>query len=355
VASKHRRIRTAGGIALAVALVVGGTLFASGVPAFATPSAGSASSSGEAITNPGTTASFSFRLDSDDGDTVEPNAPNVALRTIKQSPLLLFLAATRAHPVDYRSFLGDAQRRGYHVLALDYWNTGLSVEKTCGVDPRCYTQLQRNRLTGAHPSRFSAVNQQNSILSRLHRALDYLQTSDPHGGWNRFESGTGIDWSRIVVAGHSQGGGESAYIAHIHRVRGALFFSSPVDTVHGVAASWMGSHGATPASCMYGFVDSHDMFYPRIRGSWTKLGMDSFGAPADPLVTSDFTSHEVVSQLGLGRPSQAHLRTITDRTPRTASGSPVFSGVWKWMLAQLYSPPASAKTTPVTTRHIANS
>lgn len=268
-----------------------------------------------------------------------PNAPNFADRTIVRSPLLLFLAATRAHPSDYRSFLSSATAAGYHVLALDYWNTGKSVEKTCGADAVCYTDLQRNRLNGSDPTPFSSVSSSDSILARLRSALHYLVATDARGGWQRYLRGSSVDWRRIVVAGHSQGGGESAYIAHIHRVCGALLFSSPVETTNGVSASWMGGRGATPASRMYGFVDRGDMFYDKIRGSWTKLGLDAFGAPADTASAPPYASHELVSARNLGRPDQSHLRTVTDRTPRTATGSPIFGPVWRWMLGRLFTPP----------------
>jgi pimeloyl-ACP methyl ester carboxylesterase len=309
--------------------------------AFAPPATAAASASHHSpdVTSIGReTAHLRFTLSGRGGAHMEPNAPNLASRTTSAGPLLLFLAATRARPTDYRSFLAVAKSSGYHVLALDYWNRGLSVEKTCGEHPKCYTDLQRNRLDGSHKTVFSSVSPADSILTRLQRSLHYLAVTDKQGGWQQYLRGSTIDWHRIVVAGHSQGGGESAYIAHLHRVRGALMFSSPVDTSHGIAASWMGSPGATPAVDMYGFIDRGDVFYNRIRGSWTELGLDRFGSPQNASLAPPYTSHELLSEVDLGRPGEAHLRTITDKTPLSPSGAPVFAPVWKWMLNRLYSP-----------------
>jgi predicted alpha/beta hydrolase len=275
------------------------------------------------------------------GGSMTPNHLNVADRTTSKSPLLLFLAATRARPMDYRSFLASASKAGYHVLALDYWNRGRSVQATCGSNPQCYTDMQRNRLTGGHPNRFSSVNPGNSIQSRLGAALAYLRAQDPRGGWGRYQASGGIDWSRVVVAGHSQGGGEAAYISHIHRVRGALFFSSPVETTNGIAASWMHSRGKTSASRLFGFVSHHDMFYSKIRGSWKMLGLDLYGSPQSVGSLRAFSSHELVTHRSIGDAHRSHLRTITDKTPRTVSGAPVFSPVWGWMLRQLWAPRAA--------------
>lgn len=277
-------------------------------------------------------------------DGVSPNLPNLADRTSVKSPLLLFLAATRAKPMDYRSFLSTAKRAGYHVLALDYSNTGRSVQATCRADSECYTAVQRNRLTGEDPGMFSSVSPADSIMARLTDALRYLRAEDPDGGWNRYRSHGRIDWSRVVVAGHSQGGGESAFISHIHRVRGALMFSSPVETVNGVSASWMHKAGKTPASRLYAFQSRNDMFFSKIRGSWRMLGMDAFGKPQNVADTRHYSSHELVTTSPLGNRHDSHLGTIMDRTPRGPGGVPIFQSVWKWMLHRFWTNHTAATT-----------
>jgi hypothetical protein len=278
-----------------------------------------------------------FRLHNDGGVTYTPNAMNYAARTSASAPLLLFLPATRARPSDYTEFLAAARLRGYHVLALDYWNDGKSVEQTCGTDPNCYTDMQRNRLNGSRPSSFSAIDPGNSIVHRLTDAIMHLESSDPLGGWGRFLTRRGIEWSDIVVAGHSQGGGESAYIAHIHSVLGVLMFSSPVDSDNGVDASWMSHHGATPLSRMYGFDDSGDIFSARIQASWNAMGLAEFGAPRNVANGITAGSHELISEVDLGTPMQSHSFDITNSTPRATDGQPIFEFVWKWMLDRVWS------------------
>ncbi|MDQ1564669.1 MAG: hypothetical protein QOI14_1620 [Actinomycetota bacterium] len=277
-----------------------------------------------------------FRLHATGGADISPNFDNYASRTNVSSPLLLFLPATGYHPSEYTSFLSTARSVGYHVLALDYWNVGSSVARICKTNAKCYGAVQRNRLDGTHPGRYSAVNPQNSIVDRLTSAIHQLEVTDRKGGWGRFLGAGGIDWSRIVVAGHSQGGGESAYIAHVHPVRGVLMFSSPVDSDHGVDASWMHQPGATPPSRMYGFDDTGDEFVSRILPSWNAIGLGEFGRPANTAEAPPYASHELLSHLDLGGPKSSHLRDITNATPRTKSGESVFEGVWKWMLTQLY-------------------
>jgi pimeloyl-ACP methyl ester carboxylesterase len=275
----------------------------------------------------------SFRLpylDRSDGD---PNRLNLARHATKPGPLLLFLPATGAVPSDYRDFLETASEEGYSVLGLDYWNVGRSVTRTCGADPDCYTQLQRNRLTGKSPSQFSRVDAANSILMRLKNALRYLNRHDPAGHWERYLGGSAIRWDRIVLAGHSQGGGESAYIAHFHRVKGVLMFSAPVVTFGDVVASWIDGDGETPVSRMYGFDSTKDIYFGRIVGSWRELGMGSASAASATDVPTG--GHALLSSLYLGSPLESHGRTVNDNTIRDSDGVPVLQETWSWMLGQV--------------------
>ena len=283
---------------------------------------------------------LSFRLPETEGRSYTPNARNLAMRTSATGPLLLFLPATGHVPRDYRAFLTTARSVGYHVLALDYWNLGLSVAKTCGTDAHCYGEVQANRFDGSRSGRFSSVPSDDSILARLTHALTVLRTRDPHGGWDQYLSGDAVQWNRIVLAGHSQGGGEAAYIAHHHRVQGVLMFASPVATDGHVAATWMSDAGATSMTRYYGFDDLHDVYFNRIKGSWNILGV---GGPGRPELVGTRPqafggSHRIVSDLELGTPGEAHDRVVSDTGPRTPFGAPVFQPIWRWMLSAVLHP-----------------
>ena len=334
-------LRLAASILVAGAIVSGSVAVApapapqSAAPAIPEPSARAAA--------PAMATRLSFRLPEVDGKGYTPNARNIAIRSTVKGPMLLFLPATGAVPRDYRAFLDTASSLGYHVLALDYWNIGLSVARTCGSNAHCYGEVQANRFDGSDPGRYSSVAPADSILARLTHALRVLRDRDPSGGWDRYLSGDRVLWNRIVLAGHSQGGGESAYIAHRHRVQGVLMFASPVATDGTVVASWMPDRGATPMSRYYGFDDVHDVYFGRIQGSWAALGVGG----AEPPVRIGATlpiggGHRILSDIELGTPGQAHGRVVADDGPRTSAGVPVFQGVWRWMLTAVLSPAGSA-------------
>lgn len=257
-------------------------------------------------------------------------------------PLLLFLPATGHRPANYTAFLRVAAQSGYHVLGLTYFNRGPSVARTCGADAACYTQVQHNRLTGAAPNRFSAVRPQGSILARFTAAIDAATRRDPSGDWSRYLQDGHPRWSDIVLAGHSQGGGESAYIAHRVRVRGVLMFSSPVAAVPGVVPTWMRSPGATSPSRMYGFDDSHDEFHLGILSAWRALHIPGeISTAASPPAGT----HLLVTDTRLGTARQAHDRSVSDQSPGVTEGHPRFATRWRWMLGQVLTDRSGTQNT----------
>lgn len=303
---------------------------ASGQSAAEQPAAGQGVSNPD---DPGRNSLLRFRLDAEKGGTMFPNAMNFAQHSTRRGPLLVFLPATGARPRDYRSYLKTAVAEGYDVLGLDYWNRGRSVVRTCAGDAACYTAVQHNRLTGTRGGPYSNVDRQNSIMNRLRSALGYLAVNDRAGKWGRYIDDGRIKWGSVVLAGHSQGGGESAYIAHLHRVRGVLMYSSPVEADGTMAAAWMAEPGRTPARRLYGFVDEHDMYYDKIVASWAELGMSGAASPvAAPVPTG---SHILVSSIHLGSPYESHGRSVSDETPRGLEGAALYRPTWRWMLGQL--------------------
>lgn len=278
---------------------------------------------------------FQFRLPYLRADPDDPNARNIARHGAPGAPLLLFLPATGAVPSDYSEFLDTASGLGFSVLGLDYFNRGRSLTRTCGPDVDCYGKFQRNRFDGTRPSRFSRVGEANSILTRLRAAFDYLERHDRAGDWQRFrdDDGRGIRWSRLVVSGHSQGGGEAAFISHYRSVHGVLMFASPVETYQDATAGWIERPGRTPPDRMWGLDDTGDMYYDRITPTWARLGMGT--VDLDDAVPVPTGSRVLLSSLALGTPREAHGRIVGDATPRVADGTPRLAPTWRWMLERV--------------------
>jgi hypothetical protein len=280
-----------------------------------------------------------FRLRTDDGTRLRPNRADLAARTVANGPLLLFLPATRAQPSDYTEFLSAATASGYHVLGLDYWNLGRTLSRTCGEHAHCYTQVQRNRFDGSSASRHSRVEPAGSIVHRLRSAVRHLDRADPAGGWGRFVQGGRVQWQDIVVAGHSQGGSEAAFIGHVRNVQGVLMFGAPAVSRGQSHASWLDRPGRTPPSRFYALAHVDDELGRFIRPSWRSLSLE--GARR-PFVTGSGTPitdpHVLETTVPVPVGRRAHSIVVSDSTPRDAAGTPVLLPVWEWMLGRFDVP-----------------
>jgi len=161
--------------------------------------------------------------------------------SVRNSPLYLFLPATATKPSDYTLFQQEAVDLGYHVIGLAYPNTD-AVIGICNkkyYDPNnpddmqlyaarqdCYLNVRLETLDGNGESPDTIVSQDDSIENRLTQLLAYLGKKYPDEGWSGLLDETGAPkWSRIVVAGHSQGGGNAALIGKLHLVARVVMIS----------------------------------------------------------------------------------------------------------------------------------
>lgn len=288
-----------------------------------------------------------FRLDTVDGARLSPNRDDLAARTSARGPLLVFLPATRAQPSDYTQFLSAATNAGYHVIGLDYWNLGRTLSRTCAGREQCYTLVQRNRFDGTAASPYSRVQAAGSIVSRLRNAIEHLADVDPTGRWGRFVRHGDVQWRDIVIAGHSQGGSEAAFIGHIRPVRGVLMFGAPAVSLGDRHASWINRRGVTPTSREYAFASVDDEYGPFIRPSWRAMALP--GARA-PFITRNAAPiddpHVIETTLAVPAGDTAHSIVVSDDTPRDALGNPVLLPVWRWLLTRFAAPATGNEAAP---------
>ena len=265
--------------------------------------------------------------------------------TAKQK-LVVMLPGTGAIPSQYRLILRSGAARGYHTIGLNYPN-GQAVGTECLVDndPDCHGKLRRETILGEDVSPHVNVNVANSLVNRLRKLIAYLHALAPGEGWDRFLANGEPDWSRITVAGHSQGGGHAGYLTKLVSLDRAVYFSSPADWRNDVnqPATWLTAMAAvTPASRQYGFehVDDNLVPYTIATANWRALGLDAFGAVAsvDGAASPYGGSHQLSTNAtpfnGSGIViSPTHGATVADEsTPRTGAGTPLFDPVWAYLV-----------------------
>jgi hypothetical protein len=262
-------------------------------------------------------------------------------RVPSNGELFLFLPGTGGQPACCRYLLDTAAQTGFLALGLTYDNTE-AVGKICGNSQACYTLVRRDDFDGSTPTAFSGVTPADSIQARLVDLLRYLAAQHPSEGWSRFLAGSAPRWGKIVVAGHSQGGGDAAYIAKVRGVEGVVMLSSDVDstaTDPPVAATYLTTGHLTPLDRYVGFDHTRDPFNDKIEADWAALDLQSFGpaAAVDGDAPPFDNSHQLLTSAAVPPGPAPRLAThdstaVDVQTPLCADGSPAFVPVWRYMM-----------------------
>lgn len=272
-----------------------------------------------------------------------PDVANLAVvgpATAWNGLLFVFLPGTGGQPACCRDLLQTAAQLGYHAIGLTYDNQ-TAVGARCLNDLACYGQVRRNVFDGSDPGPASTVPPRDGIDNRLVALLGFLARRYPAEGWARFLRGGRVDYRLVVLGGHSQGGGEAAFIGALQALAGEVTLSSPPDTDSShQPADWVRAvqTGRTPVSRIYAFVHYGDPFYPRIVADWAAMGLGAFGGPAlvDTTAAPYGGAHELVSAAPLPAVLLAtHDSTAVDSaTPICPDGNPEYAPVWRAMLQE---------------------
>ena len=184
--------------------------------------------------------------------------------------LLVFLPGTGGKGRGSRAFNTLAAKEGYHVVSLAYPSDVSMSTFHASADPDCFLKARENIIYGKMPFQRLSINRPNSIVNRLQKLLEYLAEKYPDEKWDQFLTDNHeIDWSKVVVAGQSQGGGHAALIGMQHEVARVLMFGAPKDfNVHfNKPATWYSEKSATPIDRFFSFVhradEGHGCTYPQ--------------------------------------------------------------------------------------------
>ncbi|HEX9707917.1 MAG TPA: hypothetical protein VGA24_09805 [Steroidobacteraceae bacterium] len=252
--------------------------------------------------------------------------------------LLVFLPGTGATTDDQEEFGRTAASLGYHVAYLMYPNDVAAAVCQDDDDENTFEKFRREIIGGDDLDGRVVVDRVNSIEHRLARLIRWLAANRAAEGWGQFLEDEGVVWPRIVLAGHSQGGGHAQLLAKDHSVARVVVMGSPKDYNHrhGRPAAWYGG-GATPAGRMFAFVHEQDtqacsyaqqLENLRASGLTTVADTDTLAPPYDyaHVLTTNQPGEPINSGL-------AHLGLVFDFTlPRGSDGRPLYQPVWTHML-----------------------
>jgi hypothetical protein len=284
-------------------------------------------------------------------------APHVVINpspsATAQGKLLLFLPGTQGRPSQYTYILRAAASRGVHAIGLNYVNA-VAMGTLCqySTDPDCYWSARSVVVFGGGSpvQGQAAVTTANGIVNRVTKLLVWLRTNSPAEGWGQFlRADNTVEWSKVVLAGHSQGGGHVGVLVKSVLLNRAVYFSSPEDWNETTdrPAPWTTLRpNVTPASRQFGFGSDFDTLVPNSHASahWSAIGMTA--PAAGPLLVDGNTppfggAQQLRTMLPFNSASTAlttslkhHGVTVVDTsTPLDASGRPLFdtNGVWAYL------------------------
>ncbi|MBJ2173662.1 hypothetical protein JBL43_05395 [Aureibaculum sp. A20] len=178
--------------------------------------------------------------------------------SIEQGKLLLFIPGTNGIALKGpMNLFATAIKQGYAVINLSYINTpaiarickgeNLAENSNCAADFRNWRVYGNTEFTLIEDASYDAIE------NRVVKLLMYLAEHDKRGNWNRFLENNAPKWSEIALAGQSQGGGMSAFIAKTHLVARVIDFSGGWDySAKNKIAKWYSNPSVTPTDRYYG-------------------------------------------------------------------------------------------------------
>jgi len=261
---------------------------------------------------------------------------------VQNEKLLLHLVGSFDNPASTTYFPALAANNGFKVINLKYEN-GTAAFTACGnsADMDCYTHFREEIIFGADVSETVEVDFAHSIMNRLQKLLIHLSAEHPTENWDLFlNASEEIDWSNIVVSGHSQGGGHAAFIAKEFEVERVLMFASPNDysAFFDSPALWLDNPSQTFDSLHYTFGNLFDEIsdFSNQYQIWETLGLlEELDSVNVDNIEPPYNSAHVLytkdqSATGLAGPN--HGSVIIDKFTPLVSEVPIFEPVWRYML-----------------------
>ena len=185
--------------------------------------------------------------------------------TTNLNKLFLFIGGTGSNTKGYLTISNFAGNLGFDVINLSYPNTVSAASLGNSSDSMVFNKYRQEVCYGTALSSDVAVDTLNCIYTRTVKLINYLNTTYPTQNWNQYLiNPTTLDWSKIAVGGHSQGGGHACYFAKFNNVERSLMFSSPNDysNFFSNSANWLRIPGITTMNKHFAYLNLLDEIVP---------------------------------------------------------------------------------------------
>jgi pimeloyl-ACP methyl ester carboxylesterase len=259
----------------------------------------------------------------------------------ERNQLLVFFPGTGGQPGQYSLFARHAAEQGFHVINLAYENAVSINFDICrgSLNPNCHKWSRLEVLTGINASRTLTTNRRpaSAGFPRLSYLLRYLQQNFPQEGWDQYldTSTNQLEWPRMIVAGHSQGGGMAAFTATLQKVNRVILFNATEP------AQWTTEEPQTPASAYYGIAHEQETNVIPITRSWENLNLPGNLVNIEQAEPGYGGSHRLITNSlecwhpeapNQGNPGFHNCVIADDYIPLDEAGQPLFTPLWNYLL-----------------------
>ena len=266
------------------------------------------------------------------------NFISVQTGAVLKNVLFVNIPGTNRTPSQCKVIAQKAVTLGYHAISLTYANQ-TAGNPLCGPtgDTTCHVRLRREVVDGIdrHPS--IAISPTNSIINRLTKLLKYMNTAQPAQGWGQYIVNGQINWSKVIIGGHSQGGALAGVIGRFYPVKRVIMFSMVDFLNNGKIPSW--EKLPTNNEKYYSFINMNDELVPwaKVNAVWTAAGWKTYGnyINIDWNPSPYNNSHLLISTY---KPTSTSLDPYHNMTgvdsyfPKLATGKYVYEKVWEYLL-----------------------
>lgn len=238
--------------------------------------------------------------------------------------LLVMIVGTGTAANHNIPFFDFAAGLGYHVISIDYKNTVITTACSNSEDSTCFDKFRQEIVFGEPVSPLVDVDSANSIYNRLYALLRYLSKKYPKQGWQQYLQDKGVSWTKITVAGHSQGAGHAAYLGKKFPVNRVLILAGPQDYLvkFSAPAGWLWTKGVTDPSKYFAFLHVKDPY-------------DFNKQKADCLAVMPAGTDTTLVQPNSPVVKKAHIlvANVESSNPHEAMMQPGFAKAWAYLLS----------------------
>lgn len=264
---------------------------------------------------------------------------SVQTGAVLKNVLFVNIPGTNRTPSQCKVIAQKAVSLGYHAISLTYPNT-TAGNPLCGPtgDITCHSRLRREVIDGIdrHPS--IAITPTNSIINRLTKLIAYMAKVQPTQGWGQYLLSSGqIDWTKVIIAGHSQGGALAGVIGRFYPVKRVIMFSMVDFLNNGAIPDW--EKLTANNDKYYSLINMNDELVPwaKVNAVWTATGWKSYGnyLSVDWNAPPYKNTHLLISTY---KPTSTSLDPYHNMTgvdsyfPKLSTGKYVYEKAWEYLL-----------------------